>query len=113
MTPGSEGKTRKLVDANGRYQFAMSNDMGSGLGSGRILLNYQVENSPFMQEDGTDANKVYLFGDLSAYIIAQRAQIATRVLSERFADTDQIGIIIFERVGGALWNPDAVRYGIV
>jgi HK97 family phage major capsid protein len=113
MTPTSEGKTRKLVDANGRYQFAMSTDMGSGLGSGRALLNYTVENSPFMQEDGTDTNKVYLFGDLSAYIIAQRAQIATRVLSERFADTDQIGIILFERVGGALWNVDAVRYGIV
>lgn len=113
VTPTSEGKIRKLVDANGRYQFAMGADMGSGLGSGRSLLQYPVENSPFMQEDGTNANKVVLFGDLSSYIIAQRAAISTRVLSERFADTDQIGIILFERVGGALWNTDAIRYGIV
>jgi HK97 family phage major capsid protein len=113
MTPSSEGKTRKLVDANGRFMFPLEPSLGSGLGSGRALLNFPIENSPFMQEDGTDANKVYIFGDLSAYIIAQRAQIATRILSERFADTDQIGIIIFERVGGALWNPDAVRIGVV
>jgi HK97 family phage major capsid protein len=35
------------------------------------------------------------------------------VLRERFADTDQIGLILFARVGGALWNVDAVRVGVV
>ena len=62
---------------------------------------------------GTDANKVIIFGDLSQYIIAQRAQISSRVLNERFADTDQVGLILFERVGGDIWNTDAIRYGIV
>lgn len=113
MTPASDGKTRKLVDANGRYQFPLEPSMGSGLGSGYSLLGYQVEDSPFMPEDGTDTNKVYLFGDLSNYIIAQRAAISTVVLRERFADTDQTGIILFERVGGALWNTDAIRFGVV
>lgn len=113
MTPTSEGKTRKLTDANGRYMFPIEPSMGSGLGSARSLLGYGVENSPFMAEDGTDANKVYLFGDLSAYIIGQRTQLSTVVLRERFADTDQTGIILFERVGGALWNTDAIRYGVV
>ena len=54
-----------------------------------------------------------LFGDLSAYVIGQRAQITTVVLRERFADTDQVGIVMFERVGGAVWNPDAIRIGVV
>jgi predicted phage gp36 major capsid-like protein len=35
------------------------------------------------------------------------------VLRERFADTDQTGIIIWERAGGAVWNLDAGRIGIV
>jgi len=113
MTPTSDGKTRKLVDANGRFMFPLEASLGSGLGSGGTLLTYTVEDTPFMLEDGTDTNKVYAFGDLSAYIIGQRAAISTVFLRERFADTDQTGIILFERVGGALWNPDAVRFGVV
>ncbi len=76
-------------------------------------MGYPIDNSDFMPNDGTDANAVILYGDLSAYIIGQRAQITSVVLRERFADTDQVGIILFERVGGAVWNPDAMRIGIV
>jgi len=31
------------------------------------------------------------------------------VLRERHADTDQVGLVLIDRVGGALANPDAVR----
>jgi HK97 family phage major capsid protein len=87
---------------------------GSGFaGTPADLLSYPVYNSEFMPADATDANKVLVFGDISAYVIAQRAQITTVVLRERFADTDQTGIILFERVGGALWNEDAIRIGVV
>lgn len=112
MRRSVEGKIRKLVDAQGRFLWpALS---GSGLGpTPRTIDGYPVENSEFMEADGTDAKKVILFGDLSQYVIAQRAQISTVILRERFADTDQIGIILFERVGGALWNTDALRIGIV
>jgi HK97 family phage major capsid protein len=107
-----EGDIRTLVDGNNRYMWPEL--AGSGFaGTPRTLLSYPVNNSEFMPNDGTDANKVAIFGDFSAYIIGQRAQISTVILRERFADTDQTGIILFGRVGGALWNEDAIRYGVV
>lgn len=109
MSRAIEGKVRKLIDAQGRYHWPAS---GFGV-TPRDLLGYPVENSEWMPNDGTDANKVLVFGNLGQYIIAQRAQISTVVLRERFADTDQTGIIIFERVGGDLWNTDAIRIGVV
>lgn len=107
-----EGKIRKLVDGSGRYLWPAMIDSGF---VGRLppLMGFSVNNSEFVPADGTDGNKVTIFGDFSQYIIAQRAQMSTVVLRERFADTDQTGIIIFERLGGALWNHDAIRVGIV
>lgn len=112
MRRSIEGDIRKLVDADGRFLWpALS---GSALaGTPRSMLDAPVENSEFVPDDGVDGNKVLIYGDFSHYIIAQRAQITSVVLRERFADTDQTGIILFERVGGALSNPDAIRFGIV
>jgi HK97 family phage major capsid protein len=109
MRRATEGNVRKFEDANGRPLWPPL--MGSGLAAApREILSYPVNNSEFMPAIGADA-KIIIFGDLSNYIIAQRAQITTVVLRERFADTDQTGIILFERVGGALWNEDAIRIG--
>lgn len=112
MRRAVEAEIRKLVDANNRYLWpALS---GSGLaGSPRTLLDDPVENSEFVPDDGTDANKVLIYGDIGSYIIAQRAQISTVILRERFADTEQVGIILIERVGGGLWNEDGIRIGVV
>jgi HK97 family phage major capsid protein len=112
MARATEGKTRKLIDASGRPLWPAQT--GSGFAAApRSLYDFPVENTDWMPLDGTDGRQVYVFGDLSCYIIAQRAQISSRVLNERFADTDQVGIILFERVGGAVWNPDGLRVGIV
>jgi HK97 family phage major capsid protein len=109
MTRGSEGKVRKLVDGNGRYLWGTAGFGGvPGELEGATILS-----TPFAPEDGTNANKVFTFGDFSAYIAAIRSQVSSRVLNERFADTDQVGIILFARFGGDLWNPDALRFGIV
>lgn len=113
MCRAIEGKTFALVDGAGRPMWQPNAQSGLQSGAPRQLLGYPVDNSDFVPTDGTNANAVYIFGDLSSYIIAQRAQITSVVLRERFADTDQIGIILFERVGGAVWNPDGIRIGIV
>lgn len=106
------GKTLKLIDANGRTYWPEL--AGSGFAPAQAtLFGKPVDYSDWMPDDGTDANKVYLFGDLSQYLIVQRTGMSTVVLRERYADTDQIGIILFERVGGAMWNTDAARLGIV
>lgn len=112
MKRSIEGKVRKLLDASGRFLWP-AQTMSAFAAVQRDLLGYPIDNSDFLPSDGTNANKVFIFGDISAYVIAQRAQISTVVLRERFADTDQVGIILFERVGGALWNTDAIRFGIV
>jgi HK97 family phage major capsid protein len=112
MTRASEGKTRKLVDGQGRFHWPIVPGPGV-LATGRELAGYLTRNSPFMPDDGVDTNKVYAYGDFGQYIIVQRAQITSVVLRERFADTDQTGIILFERVGGDVWNPDAFRFGVV
>ena len=115
MRRAVEGKTRKLTDAQGRFMWqrnqAMNNQYG---GEPSDLDGFPVYNSDFMPNDGTDANKVFVFGNINqAYIIAQRAQITSRVLNERYADSDQVGVILWERVGGDTWNTDAIRYGVV
>jgi HK97 family phage major capsid protein len=113
MCRAIEGKIRGLVDANGRPWWMPQQVAGGSGATPRELGGYPVNNSEFVPTEGTNANKVLIFGDFSAYIIAQRAQMSTVVLRERFADNDQTGIIIFERVGGGLWNTDALRIGIV
>ncbi len=112
MRRSIEGKIRKLVDGSGR--FLWPGVLGSAYAMpAKELDGYPIINSEFMPTDLTDANKVLLFGDFSNYIIAERAQITSTILRERFADTDQTGIILWERVGGACWNVDAFRVGIV
>lgn len=112
MTKASEGAVRKLVDAQGRFLWPVN--AGSGFGAPpRQIQGADVENTQFLV-DGTVANSglaAIIYGDLSNYIIAERAQISTVILRERFADTDQLGIILFERVGGDVWNLDAFRLG--
>jgi HK97 family phage major capsid protein len=66
-----------------------------------------------MPDDGTDANQVVFLGDLSNYIVAQRTQVTSVVLRERYADSDQTAIILFERLGGNCYNTDAGRFGVV
>ena len=112
MRRSVEGKIRQLIDGAGRYLWPAMTDSGF-IGRLPPLMGAPVNNSEFMPADGVDQAKCVAYGDFSQYIIAQRAQISTVVLRERFADTDQIGLILFERVGGALWNNDAIRVGIV
>lgn len=112
MQRPTEGHIRNLVDAQNRPIWLPYTAGGLGAAP-REIEGYAVENSPFVDADGTNGNHPVIFGDLSQYIIVQRAQITTVILRERFADTDQTGIILFSRVGGALWNYDAVRLGVV
>lgn len=112
MQRATEGKVRLLRAGTGGYLWPGGANPGFAAVQ-RTLLDYPIDNSDFMPPTLVDGNKVIVFGDLSQYIIAQRAQISSRVLNERFADTDQVGIILFERVGGGIWNTDAIRYGIV
>lgn len=112
MRRAIEAEVRKLVDGNGRSVW-LSGSEGGFATTPRTIMSYPVFNSDSVPNDGTNANKVIVVGNFSNYIIVQRQAITTTVLRERFADTDQTGIILSERIGGGVWNTDAFRIGIV
>jgi HK97 family phage major capsid protein len=112
MRRAIEGDVRALVDANGRPYWLDQTQSGLAA-SPRTIAGYPVYNSDAVPNDGSDTNKVMIFGNFSNYIIVQRQAITTTVLRERFADTDQTGIILSERIGGGVWNTDAFRIGVV
>lgn len=112
MRRAIEGDVRALVDGNGRPYWLETPASGFAA-TPRSIAGYPVYNSDSVPNDGTNGNKVMVFGNFSNYIVVQRQAITTTVLRERFADTDQTGIILSERIGGGCWNTDAFRIGIV
>lgn len=116
MRRSIEGSVAGLVDASGRPIWNSYLESGFARPM-KAIENYPVFNSEFMGTDGavstTAATTPLAFGDFGAYILAQRAQISTTVLRERFADNEQTGIILTERFGGALWNTGAMRFGVI
>ena len=104
----TEASVNKLIDAQRGWLFPRV----VGSDGARVLMGYSVANSPHMPLEGTDANAVMLIGDMAGYLIAARSLITLR-LDERFADVDQLAVILTDRVGGAVHNIDAFRTGVV
>lgn len=106
---------RQLTDTTGRFIFAPGYLAPVGQAGEQFdtLQGKKLNRSDFVPKDGTANNPCIIYGDFSHYIIARRAGISTTILRERFADTDQTGIILWSRVGGACWNTDGFRFGTV
>lgn len=113
MCRGIQADVARLVAADGRPVWQMAAQAGLAGSMPGTIEGLPVYVSDFVPDGGTNANKVLIVGDFSNYIIGQRTALSVNVLRERFADTDQTGIIIFERAGGGVWNTDAFRFGIV
>jgi HK97 family phage major capsid protein len=116
MRRAKQGSIAGLVDSNGRPFW--NTYLESGFARPQMQIEgFPVYNSEFVGTDGavstTPATIPLIFGDISAYHIIDRTQISVRVLTERFGDTDQTGLFLFERVGGGLWNYDAIRTGVI
>lgn len=111
MRRSIEGAIRSYVDGSGRYLWPAMIAGGFSAVT-RELMGYPIYGTDFMPVDAVATNTPVVFGDMSSYIIGERAQITTTVLRERYADNDQTGIILWERVGGGVWNVDGLRLGI-
>jgi HK97 family phage major capsid protein len=112
LQPATEKSIRKLIDAQSRYVWPLPEPRDPA--GNRQLIGYPQHANAGVQLEGTALNKVVAFGDLgSGYLIASRQVVTVSVLRERYADSDQLGIILSERVGGILANPDAIRIGTV
>jgi HK97 family phage major capsid protein len=111
-----QGAVAGLVDNAGRPFW--NSYLESGFGRPAMVIEgFPVENSEFVGADGSvstgPATIPLIFGDFSEYTIVERQQLSVRVLQERFGDTDQTGLFLWSRVGGGLWNYDAIRTGII
>lgn len=104
----TENDIRQLVNGLGAFIWAPGFDAPQP-----ALLGKSVHKSDFVTHPANAGDVGLVYGDFSSYIIAERAMITITILRERFADTDQTGIILWERVGGAPWNVDAFRLGSV
>jgi len=116
MRRGIQGDIAALVDGNGRPFW--NSYLESGLGRPAMSIEGSpVRISEFMGTDGsvstTPATTPLLLGDFSQAYIIERTGFSVRILNERYAETDQTGIIIFARVGFGMWNYDAFRTGVI
>jgi HK97 family phage major capsid protein len=74
-------------------------------GTGGTIEGYPVELSPALNDDTA------IFGDLSSVFIADRMTLSLQLMRERFADTDQTGILLKSRVGSAVVLLNGLKIG--
>ncbi len=99
---------RALVDAEGRPFFPEAY-------TGNVLVGHPVILNDGVPVGGVDGNKVIIFGNFRrGFRIARKpAGISIRILNERYADRDLIGIRVIYRIGGGMILPQAFRVGVV
>lgn len=95
---------RKLKDANQAYMWQPSYQAGEP----DRLLGYPVYSSAYMPTIAS-GNSVLAFGDFSYYNIGDRGVRVFRQLVEKFADTDETGFLMLERVDGVLLLNEAIK----
>ena len=95
---------RKLKDGNGQFLW----QPGLLAGQPDTLLNQQLLTSNYMPLPAV-GNKAILYGDYSYYWLADREGRSLQRLNELFAQNDQIGFKITQRVDGRLILTEAVK----
>lgn len=77
------------------------------------LLGYNYTINQDMASGATNSAKIMLFGDFSKYVIRLVNDMRIVRLNERFADTDEVGFVVFFRVDGDLLDAGKhpVKYG--
>ncbi|QHS34374.1 phage major capsid protein (plasmid) [Piscirickettsia salmonis] len=101
MHDSTYGSLLKMKDGNGQY--IIQPDFLKGIYCGK-----RVNTSDFM--DTLAAGKcAALFGDFSNFIIADRGGISLRRLNELYAETGEVGYLMWLRVDALLLETDAIK----
>src|SRR5262249_45286397 len=89
---------KKLKDGMGRYLFqaSLAGSAPDTLDGDPIHINQSMASTI------ATANKTMLYGTLSNYKIRDDSEVRLRRLTERYADADQIGFVLFSRHDGNL-----------
>lgn len=97
MHPDVFAAVSKLKDEHGQY---LTGTLEAGVKS--LLRGYPVFFNPNMPYTMTAGTKVALFGDLRAYKLRIVGGIRLRQMTEKFADSDQVGFVAFVEFDSAL-----------
>jgi HK97 family phage major capsid protein len=108
MHPSTELAVRKLADASGRFIWQPGFS-----GEPNTMFNKRLVRSEFMPVEGVNARRVILAGPLSEIVSPERTQLSAQVLVERYADTDEIALVLRMRFGVGVRNIRAFRAGQV
>jgi HK97 family phage major capsid protein len=107
----SGGKTiAKLKDSDDRYLWGMgTHDSGlSPAVRGRNIIGYDTLFSAFMPNVAANAYPLF-FGDPRGYVLVERIGLSIRVLTEVYAEVNQVVILGRVRFGGALVEPWRIK----
>jgi HK97 family phage major capsid protein len=89
---------RKLKDGQGRYLWSS----GTATGAPDTIDGDPLTINQSMASSVATTNKTILFGQLSKYKIRDVGEIRMRRLDERYADSDSVGFVAFQRCDGNL-----------
>lgn len=101
-------EVRSLIRADGSPYFPETF-------TGFTLAGYPVYLNDSVPTGGVDANNVIVFGNFAkGFRVANKPEgIRVRILQERYAEIDCIGLRIRYRIGGGMYLPQAFRVGRV
>jgi len=94
-----------MVDGNGRPIF-VEGSIANGTPS--TLLGYAVSYEPYLDDSIETDKKVAMFGNFKSYIGADRGEIYTQVLVEKYATKGAIGVVVDKRSDAALLDAEAI-----
>lgn len=72
-----------------------------------LLAGFPVYETEYIGNPTANGDPIAIFGDFSAYVIVERREITVQVLSERYADALQVGILGYGRVDGGVVDTNA------
>lgn len=113
MSRDTQGRIHGLVDGENRPWWQPAAGAGGAPGAPAMLLNSPVKVHAFMPSGGTNGNKVLVYGDFSALIIAERQSLVTIIDTVNQVGSNQTDIYLRSRAGSGVWNTDAFRIAIV
>jgi len=110
MNKATEKYIRKLTSTGGEYLWPIINQVGNLGAVPRMLLEYPVARSEFLQ-DSTGAANTYpiIFGDLKGYLVLDRVGFSVQRLAEKYAEENLVVLLGRKRVGGQVVEPYRMR----
>jgi len=104
MNRATAAKVRKLKDSNGQYLWQPS----TSLGAPETLLGHRLVINEAMPASTTGL-KAVAFGDFKQFVIADRERLQMQILTEKYADTGEIGFKFHKRNDSKLKRAEAIQ----